>query len=62
MKRDEKNLHFAVTSRYKYVLCDEDGSIKGYGLSRKTLEYHNQGKNNNYRVMTVRQYIKETEP
>lgn len=57
MKRDEKNYKFAVDSRYSYVLCDDEGNIMGWGLTKKTLEYHNK---NHYNIMTVKQYAKAT--
>lgn len=58
MERDEEKLAFAIKSRFKYVMCDDTGNIKGYGLCRKTLEYHNE---ENLNIMTIRQYQKATE-
>lgn len=58
MKRDERSLKWAKVNGYKYVECDDEGNIKGYGFSRQTLEYHNLSE---YNVMTIRQYEKATE-
>lgn len=58
MKRDERSLKWAKVNGYKYVECDDEGNIKGYGFSRHTLEYHNLSE---YNVMTIRQYEKATE-
>ena len=57
MKRDERSLKWAKVNGYKYVECDDEGNIKGYGFSRQTLEYHNLSE---YNVMTIRQYEKAT--
>lgn len=57
MKRDERSLKWAKVNGYKYVMCDAEGNIKGYGFSRQTLEYHNFS---GYNVMTIRQYEKAT--
>ena len=51
MKRDERSLKWAKVNGYKYVECDDEGNIKGYGFSRQTLE--NWGKLGILHVFTV---------
>ena len=57
MKRDERSLKWAKVNGYKYVKCDDDGIINGYGFSRQTLENNNE---KNLNIMTIRQYEKAT--
>ena len=57
MKRDERSIKWAVVNGYKYVQCDDDGNINGYGFSRQTLENNNE---KNLNIMTIRQYEKAT--
>lgn len=57
MKRDERSLKWAKVNGYKYVKCDDDGNINGYGFSRQTLENNNE---KNLNIMTIRQYEKAT--
>ena len=57
MKRDERSLKWAKVNGYKYVMCDDDGNINGYGFSRQTLENNNE---KNLNIMTIRQYEKAT--
>ena len=42
MKRDERSLKWAIVNGFKYVTCDDEGNIKGYGFSRQTLENWNK--------------------
>ena len=57
MKRDERSLKWAKVNGYKYVECDDEGNIKGYGFSRQTLENWNK---EGLTVLTIRQYEKAT--
>lgn len=57
MKRDVRSLKWAKVNGYKYVKCDDDGNINGYGFSRQTLENNNE---KNLNIMTIRQYEKAT--
>lgn len=57
MKRDKRSLQWAKVNGYKYVKCDDDGNINGYGFSRQTLENNNE---KNLNIMTIRQYEKAT--
>ena len=57
MKRDERSLKWAKVNGYKYVTCDDEGNIKGYGFSRQTLENWNK---EGLTVLTIRQYEKAT--
>ena len=57
MKRDKRSLQWAKVNGYKYVQCDDDGNINGYGFSRQTLENNNE---KNLNIMTIRQYEKAT--
>lgn len=52
MKRDKRGLQWAKVNGYKYVKCDDDGNINGYGFSRQTLENNNE---KNLNIMTIRQ-------
>lgn len=57
MKRDVINLKWAIVNGYKYVTCDDEGNIKGYGFSRQTLENWNK---EGLTILTIRQYEKAT--
>lgn len=57
MKRDERSIKWAVVNGYKYVKCDDEGNISGYGFSRQTLENNDKDGQN---IMTIRQYYKAT--
>ena len=57
MKRDERSLKWAKVNGFKYVACDDEGNINGYGFSRQTLENWNK---EGLTVLTIRQYEKAT--
>lgn len=57
MKRDERSIKWAVVNGYKYVKCDDEGNISGYGFSRQTLKNNDKDGQN---IMTIRQYYKAT--
>ena len=61
MKRDEKELLFAVNNSYKYVMATPEGEIVGFGLCRATLEKSPKFYRLNCTVYTIKQYIKATE-
>lgn len=61
MKRDVRNLKWAIVNGFKYVTCDDEGNIKGYGFSRQTLENWNcDTLRDGLNIMTIRQYQKAT--
>ena len=53
---NERKLDFAEKSRYKYVCCDAEGNIEGYGMSRTTLENNMDRTGDHYDVLTLLQY------
>jgi hypothetical protein len=55
---DEEGLAFAEQSSFKYVCCDKEGKIKGWGRGRETMEKHMQEKGEKYDVYTLLQYRK----
>lgn len=61
MKRDVRNLKWAIVNGFKYVTCDDEGNIKGYGFSRQTLEsWSCDTLRDGLNIMTIRQYQKAT--
>ena len=51
---DKKGIDFAVNERFKYVEAKPDGTIIGWGFSRRTLESHLHNKE--AKVYTINQY------